>query len=133
MSVHKKSLGLLLLAALLFLTIGARAQSGKGDKSDVDEPTSRLQIEVTGGDSNKPVSEASVYVKWLEGRKLRKDKTLELNLKTNQEGVARSPEIPQGKTLIQIVAEGWKTYGMWFDVNQNEQTIQIHLTRPSSN
>ena len=74
------------------------------------------------------MSEASVYVKWPVGRK-----TQELNLKTNEEGVARSPVIPQGKTLIQIVAQGWKTYGMWFDVNQAEQTIQVHLTRPSSN
>jgi hypothetical protein len=124
--VRTKYLGLL-LAAMLLLVIGARAQNAKADNKSA-EPTARLQIQVTGGDSNKPVSEASVYVKWPVGRK-----TQELNLKTNEEGVARSPVIPQGKTLIQIVAQGWKTYGMWFDVNQAEQTIQVHLTRPSSN
>ena len=70
-------------------------------------------------------------MKFVQDRKLRKDKTIELNLKTNQEGVARSPEIPQGKTLIQIIAPGWKTYGEWHDVNQSEQTIEIHLVRPT--
>ena len=44
------------------------------------------------------------------------DKKAELDLKTNQEGIARSPEIPQGKILVQIVAPGWKTYGEFHDI-----------------
>ena len=67
-----------------------------------------------------------------EERKVLKDRAIEFNLKTNQEGVARSPEIPKGKILIQIVAPTWKTFGEYFDVNQDEQTIQIHLVRPTT-
>ena len=87
---------------------------------------SRLRIELTGGDENKPVSQASVYLRFP------KEKKVELDLKTNQEGVARSPEIPSGKVLIQIVAPGWKTYGEYHDVSAGEQTIQIHLVRPTT-
>jgi hypothetical protein len=119
------------MIALLVCAAGAPAQTGTGDKTATSQQeTARLRIEVTGGDANKPVANASVYVKFSQGRKLRKDKTFALNLKTNEEGVARSPEIPQGKTLIQVVAPGWKTYGEWHDVNQSEQTIEVHLVRP---
>ena len=59
-----------------------------------------------------------------------KDKKIEMNLKTNLSGVCHVPEIPQGKFLIQVIADGWKTYGEYYDVNQPEQTINISLVRP---
>jgi hypothetical protein len=90
---------------------------------------SRLTIEVTAGDSEKPVENASVYVKTLEQR-LIKDKKFEVNVKTNQRGVAHVPEPPLGRVLIQIVADGWKTYGHWYDITDPQQVIKIHLERP---
>jgi hypothetical protein len=121
---------LVLLLTLLCLPMIAPAQSDKPapDKSAVPDrhATSRLRIEVTGGDTNKPVADASVYLRFPEKKKE------ELDLKTNQEGVARSPEIRQGKVLIQIVAPGWKTYGEYHDATEAEQTIQIHLVRPTT-
>jgi hypothetical protein len=102
------------------------AQSDKPAVPDKHAGTSRLRIEVTGGDTNKPVADASVYLRFPEKKKE------EFDLKTNQEGVARSPEIRQGKVLIQIVAPGWKTYGEYHDVTEAEQTIQIHLVRPTT-
>ena len=119
------------IVAFVSLAAGVVAQSAKESKRDDQNPTARVRIELTGGDSNKPISDASVYVKFYEDQKSRKGKTAEINLKTNQEGVARSPEIPQGKVLVQVVVEGWKTYGQWHDVNESEQTIQIHLVRPA--
>ncbi|PYU24880.1 MAG: hypothetical protein DMG30_07370 [Acidobacteria bacterium] len=118
----------LLLAGLCVLAY-APALGGQSDKPAAPEKrngTSHLRIEVTGGDANKPVAEASVYLRFPKERKV------ELDLKTNQEGVARSPEIAQGKVLIQIVAPGWKTYGEYHDVSESEQTIQIHLVKPTT-
>jgi len=119
----------LALALLLGLTIAVMAspfaaQSEKSPAPADKHATSRLRIEVTGGDQNKPISDASVYVRFP------KDKKVELDLKTNQEGVARSPAIPQGRVLIQIVVPGWKTYGEYHNVTEAEQTIQIHLVKP---
>lgn len=115
---------------LVFQHAALRAQSDK-DKGKPSD-TSRVRIEVTGGDENKPVPDASVYLKFVEDRKLLKDRTIEFNLKTNQEGIALSPEVPKGKILIQIAVPGWKTYGEYFELNQDEQTIQVHLVRPST-
>jgi hypothetical protein len=95
-----------------------------------DKKQSRVRIELTGGPNQKPIPDASVYLKFSKDAKSQKGKLIELNIKTNLEGIAQSPEIPQGKILIQIVADGWKTYGEWHEVTQDEQTISIHLDRP---
>ncbi|HEY6944533.1 MAG TPA: hypothetical protein VI431_05280 [Candidatus Acidoferrum sp.] len=94
------------------------------------DPLSRITIEVTGGDKETPVENASVYFKYIEEHKIKKNKTMELNVKTNRDGVAHVPDAPLGRVLIQVVAEGWKSYGRWFDVTDPKQTIKIHLERP---
>lgn len=98
-------------------------------KEEAPAPTNRLTIEVTGGDSNIPVENASVYVKTIE-QHLLKDKKFEVNVKTNQNGTAHVPDAPMGRVLIQVVAEGWKPYGHWYDINDPKQVVKIHLERP---
>jgi len=93
-------------------------------------PTSvRLTIEVSGGDKELPVENASVYLKYVEVH-LIKDKKFELNVKTNHEGTAHIPDAPIGKVLVQVVAEGWKPYGKSFEVTEPRQTIKVHLEKP---
>jgi hypothetical protein len=119
---------LALLLAPLCVPMFVPALAAQSDKPAAPDKhaTSRLRIEVTGGDANKPVPDASVYIRFPEKKKV------ELDLKTNLEGIARSPEIPRGKILIQIVVSGWKTYGEYHDITEPEQTIQIHLDRPTT-
>jgi hypothetical protein len=106
----------------------------KKEKKDKDDApaaiASWLLVEVIGGSDKVPVQEASVYIKFTEVHKVGRDKKMEFDLKTNQEGVARAPDVPQGKVLIQVVANGWKTFGQYYDVTQDQQTIQIALERP---
>ncbi len=102
----------------------AKAHTGKLD------PTSRVIVEVSGGEKDGPVENASVYLKYVEERKLKKDKKVELNVKTNRDGTAHIPEAPTGRVLIQVVADGWKTYGRWYDITEAKQTIKIHLEKP---
>lgn len=90
----------------------------------------RLTIEVTGGDKAVPVENASVYVKYFEEHTFKKDKKVELNVKTNREGVAHVAEAPLGRALIQIIADGWKTYGRWYDITDPRQVIKIRLEKP---
>jgi len=101
--------------------------SNKIQKSD---PQTRITIEVTGGEKDAPVENASVYVKYVEEHIIKKNKRLELNVKTGHEGVAHVPDAPMGRALVQIVAEGWKPYGRWFDITDPKQVIKIHLERP---
>jgi hypothetical protein len=93
-------------------------------------PNTRVTIEVTGGDKDSPIENASVYLKYVEERKIAKNKQFELNVKTNREGIAHVPDAPLGRVLIQIVAEGWKTFGRWYDITGTKEPIKIHLDRP---
>lgn len=102
----------------------AKAHTGKSD------PVSRVTIEVSGGEKETPVENASVYLKYVEEHKLKKDRKVELNVKTNRQGTAHIPEAPTGRVLIQVVADGWKTYGRWCDITEAKQTIKVHLEKP---
>jgi len=102
-----------------------KAHTGKSDA------TSRVTIEVFGGEKESPVENASVYLKYMEEHKLRKDRKVELNVKTNRDGTAHIPEAPTGRILLQVVADGWKTYGRWYDITEAKQTIKVHLERPA--
>jgi hypothetical protein len=94
------------------------------------ELQTRLTIEVYGGEKDTPVENASVYVKYIEEHKIKRDKKLELNVKTNRDGIALVPNAPLGRVLVQVVADGWKTYGRWYDITDPKQTIKLHLERP---
>ena len=98
--------------------------------SATTEGPKRLTIEVTGGDKSVPVENASVYVKYIQEHSIKHDKKIELNVKTNRDGVAHVAEAPLGRALVQIIADGWKTYGRWYDITDPRQTIKIHLERP---
>jgi hypothetical protein len=103
---------------------------GQKDPKSSEARTTKIRIRVTTKD-DKPVGNASVYVRYYaSGGFLRHEKLAELDLKTNQDGSVKVPEIPQGKILIQVIAKGWHTYGKWFDVQKDEESIAIQLEPP---
>jgi hypothetical protein len=108
----------------------AQSSDGHPQAAPATPASKRLTIEVTGGDKNVAVDSASVYVKFVEVKKIGKDKKYELNVKTNREGIAHIPDPPLGKVLIQIVADGWKTYGQYYELTDPGAVIKIHLDRP---
>jgi hypothetical protein len=136
MTFSKKIVGSFSFAAYVLLATLAIAQNPPATTPKPQtlppkpEQQTRITIEVKGGDAEKPVENASVYVKFIEERKLKKDKKLELNVKTNRDGIAHVPDTPLGRALIQVVAEGWKSYGRWYDISDPAQIIKIHLERP---
>lgn len=100
--------------------------AGKDEKQSPNSGTTRLRIQVTAND--KPVGNAAVYVRFnTSGGLLRKDKLAELDFKTNEDGSVKVPEIPRGRILIQVVAKGWHTYGKWYEIETDQETIQIKL------
>ncbi len=140
--MRRKLMGTIILISLT-AGVCAHAQDASGtnvqDDTKKNAPTQeeapahatkRLTVQVTGGEKNVPVENASVYLKFSEGRALRKDRKYALNVKTNRDGVARIPDPPEGRVLIQIVAEGWKTYGKYYDLADSGAVISIHLDRP---
>jgi Carboxypeptidase regulatory-like domain len=105
------------------------AKDSKEHKSS-DPLTTKIRIKVTDA-NDKPVANASVYVRYNEsGGFLHHDKLAELSFKTNQEGSVKIPEIPQGKVLIQVIATGWHTYGKWYEIDKDEESVAIKLEAP---
>jgi hypothetical protein len=132
-SNHIKNIPVILFCAALLFSLAVRAQDKSPDskgKADSSSNSVHLTIVVTTAEDKKPVDSASVYVKYVQGRLLGKDKKIEMNLKTNMSGVVHVPEIPRGKFLVQVIAPGWKTFGEYYEVEQAEQTIKIELARP---
>ena len=97
-----------------------------------DAPMTRLRVDVKtlGG---RPIERASVVVRFVEGRsvvKLGKKIVTNWEIRTNQEGVAKIPTIPQGKIRVQVIAKGYQTYGQVYEVDEEERTIEIKLNPP---
>lgn len=110
-------------AAVLIVLAGVALRAAEEDRV-------RLEITVTAATSGEPIKNASVYVRYKKARALRKDKTISLHLKTNPDGKAIVPEVPEGRVLVQIIADGWKTYGEFHQIKSPKQSIAIELVRP---
>jgi len=83
----------------------------------------------------KPVDRASVVVRFVEGRSIRKfGKSVRTNweLRTNQQGLVKIPPVPQGKILIQVIAKGYQTFGQTFQIEEEEKTVEVKLNPPQS-
>lgn len=96
-----------------------------------DPPMAKLRVEVKTLSGN-PVDRASVVVDF-GGRSLKKlgrKAITHWETRTNQDGVARIPSIPQGKVRIQVIAKGYQTFGEIFEVQEEERTIEIKLKPP---
>jgi|SRR5271170_7690907 hypothetical protein len=102
-------------------------KSGQKDDQTSDGTTTRLKIHVTNS-QDKPVGNASVYVRFNQaGGFMHKDKLAELSFKTNEDGSVKVPAVPRGKILIQVIAKGLHTYGKWYDIDKDQDTIDIKL------
>ncbi len=96
-------------------------------------PTTKLSIHVMSP-GGKPLDRASVIVKFLSSTSkvnIKRTRTT-WETKTDQEGFSRIPSIPQGKIQVQIIAEGYLTFGQLFDVTEDEKTLEIRLNPPQA-
>jgi hypothetical protein len=95
-------------------------------------PMTKLKIQVQTLEG-KPVDRAAVIVQFVEGRsiiKLGKKIQTRWEVRTNQEGIAKIPTIPQGKIRVQVIAKHYQTFGDIFDVTEEEKTLQVKLNPP---
>jgi hypothetical protein len=110
---------LTLLSALLACSLSA-------------DDVTQLKVEVkTLGD--KPIERASVIVDFVEGRsivKLGKKNMTHWEIRTNQEGVAKLPKLPQGKIRVQVIAKSYQTFGQMYELDAPEKTLVIKLNPP---
>lgn len=110
-----------LFAVLLMLAAGAE------DKSKSRKAV--LNITVVKEDNGKPVKNAEVILHPVDKGGSQKQEGLEL--KTHDDGKAGIGGIPYGKFRIQVIAQGYRTYGEDFVVNQPNMEITIKLQKPA--
>jgi hypothetical protein len=121
MRIRANSFRVLLVPALLLWALAVYAA-----------PMTKLSIQVKS-QAGHPVDRASVVVRFVKGHsvvKLGKAVRTTFELRTNQEGEANIPTIPQGQIQIQVIAKGYQTFGQIFNVDQEEKTIPITLNPP---
>jgi hypothetical protein len=97
-----------------------------------DAPTTKIRVKVTTL-SGKPVDRASVVVRLNEGRsivKLGKKQITHYEVRTNQDGIAKVPPLPQGEYEIMVIANGYQTYGDKMKIAEDEKTVEVKLNPP---
>ncbi|MBL8175092.1 MAG: hypothetical protein JNK48_10505 [Bryobacterales bacterium] len=98
------------------------------------DPMTTLRVEIKTL-KDKPIDRASVVLDFVEGRsiaKFGKKVRTHWETRTNQDGVAKLPPIPQGKVRIQVIAKGYQTFGNVYELNQDEQTVEIKMNPPQA-
>jgi uncharacterized GH25 family protein len=82
---------------------------------------------------DKPVENAEVILDFIGSHqvtKLGKRKPIHWETRTNQNGIAHFPPVPQGTVQVQVYAKKYQTFGDKFDVDVDERTIDIKLNSP---
>jgi hypothetical protein len=132
---------LLVASALLLPAAFLRAQDNSGSsgsssssnrwtrKYKTPPQASRIEVTVLKDYNGKPVEDAAVIFHPIEGDK---DKGA-LELKSNEDGKAVVDVIPIGDTVrLQVIANGYQTYGGDYKIDKPEITMEVRLKRPGS-
>jgi Carboxypeptidase regulatory-like domain len=105
----------------LLLGLGAVAQ-------DDEDGVSAVQFVVLKDDNNKPVRNAGVVMHPVS--KNGKQERGGLELKTDADGKASFDGVPYGRLRIQVLAQGFQTYGDDYQINRPAMEITVRLKRP---
>jgi len=112
-------------AMLVFLTM---ASTGFAQKDKDDAPTSWLNFVVIKDDNGKPVRNAAVIMHPVDPKGKQGKGGMEL--KSDADGKANFDGIPYGKLRVQVLAQGFQTYGDDFEVDKPKMEFTIKLKRP---
>jgi hypothetical protein len=92
-------------------------------------PSARIEITVLRDFNGKPIEDAHVIFHPIQGDRDKGD----LELKTDEDGKATIDVIPIGDTVrMQIIANGYQTYGQDYKVSKPEMSMEIRMKRPGA-
>jgi|SRR6266852_881401 len=113
-----------LVTGLLLVGLGVTLSAVAQD----DEQYAAVAFLVLRDYNGKPVKNASVIMHPV--KKNGKQKNSGLQLKTNTDGKTSFDGVPYGPLRIQVLAQGFQTFGEDYEVNKPEMVITIKLKRP---
>jgi hypothetical protein len=115
-------------AGALTVLMMAGVAVAQHDNPDEEGPTSWLSFVVTKDDNGKPVRNAAVIMHPVNPKGKQVPGGAEL--KTDLDGKTSFDGIPYGKLRVQVLAQGFQTYGQDFDIDKPKMEITIKLKRP---
>ena len=115
----------LLLFLLSAVLISAALMAS--DKKD-EGPQSALSFLVLKDDTGKPIRNAAVVLHPVgqHGKQAKSG----FELKTDNDGKTHFDGIPYGTWRVQVIANGFQTFGDDYNINQAAQEISVRLKRP---
>ena len=115
------------LSLCLFPLLLCAQDAKRGRKYTPPPPTCKITITVTKASNGKPVENAGVIFHPMKNGK--DDGNMEL--KTNEDGKAVLDVIPVGDLVrLQIIAQGFQTYGADYQLDEATKEIEVKLLRP---
>jgi hypothetical protein len=115
-----------LWVALLGSVSAAHAQD-RGRKYTPPPPTSAIKVTVLRSTNGKPIPNAAVIFHPIKNDK--DDGALEL--KSDEDGIVKIDVIPIGDTVrLQVIADGWKTFGEDYKIETDTKDIVVKMKRP---
>jgi len=100
--------------------------------SKASAPQTTIIVHVTN-QHDKPVENAAVVLDFLGSHqitKLGKRKPIHWEVRTNLEGIAHFPPVPQGTVQLQVITKQYQTFGQKVDVDTDEKKLEIKLNSP---
>lgn len=116
-------------AVLLLLPSAWSQERGRGRKYKPPPPTCKVTVTVLKAEDGKPLPNANVVF-----QPLNKDNKPQGNMemKTDDDGKATLDIIPIGDNLLlQVIADGFQTYGKVYALPDNTKAITVHLNHPA--
>jgi 5-hydroxyisourate hydrolase-like protein (transthyretin family) len=117
-------------SGLILSSILAGAQqdnANRGRKYKPPPPSARIEVTVLRDATGKPIENASVIFHPMQGER---DKG-NMELKTNEDGKTIIDVLPIGDTVrLQIIANGFQTFGEDYKIDKAEVAIKIRMKRP---
>src|SRR3984957_14703872 len=119
---------LLPLAALPLFCAAALADQHNGRKYTPPPATATIKVTVVRSTNGKPIPNAAVVFHPMEGDT---DKGA-LELKSDEDGNVKIDVIPIGDVVrLQVIADGWKTFGDDYKIDPDSKEILVKMKRPT--
>jgi hypothetical protein len=125
MSIRRIFTAVLLLAGFPLFSAGAYQRNGR--KYTPPPATATIKVTVLRSTNGKPIPNAAVVFHPMEGER---DKGA-LELKSNEDGIVTIDVIPIGDMVrLQVIAQGWKTFGDDYKIDTDSKEIVVKMKRP---
>ena len=115
---------LLRVIAIAVMVMGMGLAARAGD----EEPSAKLNFVVIKDYNGKPIRNASVVLHPVN--KKGKQERGGYELKTDNDGKTEFEGVPYGVLRVQVLAQGFQTFGQDYNIEKSEMEITIKLSRP---